>query len=968
MQNFRFAVLAMAMTAVGSAAAEGTRTQSWENGPVAQLKKIELGSWAFADNTPDDDCWEDNLGNKNFHNYPPCYLLDLGEEDVTTGRGYILKDIAPMFGSAGLLQDKRNNMDRLMSSPLMTGTEIVHEATGGPIDVDFLFGAGGFGNRLCYYYAPAEAAVDKDTRALVKAFAEGEIPTFCIDTQMRASKHMERWKKNASGEWEMLDKSTTEFSNDHLGTVLAKGPDSNYGGWGDDLITGKKFRLKYYGPAYDQEPTDYFPAGTRIYFFLVTYNDGGWNGELNDDGTWKDTRLPYSVKFASRKLNAEFGTQGNWWDLDQHREYGELYGEGVMAAAAINYWFADSNTGETVNLNLLSWEDRVQPEMTGDAYKANSDYDMGDVAFYLTGVKNPITDINEADPLNLRVDPWSSYDPATNTNSYTHWLNIVNNDNESSALRSGDLQPMTVKNGNIEPGYTWVSISRYDNDGNVANPLKYLVIRKSASLDGRADGSYQVADLLDPNLKIKIAYAFVDTYGQSLDNVKFNTPGKGISEFTRGENDTTPIDFTDIVYKYEHSAVTTGSHPWKYGYQMSFSLNGGKIRTTNQDKVMIPRSEIIVDPRGTAEAIDFADSDEKHFIGKLPDINNRMYVTVRCSNVTDMDGKDQIKAVALCGTGKLDHYKDGSMPAVSNNILCVITRGDDNKWTITSNNGNYRLAGASEHDDAQWLVLEADLVPSDVHAVIYTQVKDTKNDQIDNNFYGIAPQGCKLPELKFDVDLHFEGEAFTYYDEERGCYPALFQGLTTWSIDGFDDNSGVQFNQWRKYDNVLYQWGGTGEAYLNILHGVEPRSGSIPAELYTPWLGYRDSDHSETISSNDLSFADGRWTNHDVLVQPFDEKSHVTSHYLMRAYYVPAAPENLPEARANNGRYIVLEASKLAEANQRQTTGIENVDSDSATAAPVYFNLQGVQVAAPEAGQIYIVVRGDKTTKEVYRD
>lgn len=622
-----------------------------------------------------------------------------------------------MFGSTGLLQDKRNNLDRLMSSPLMTGTEIVHEATGGPVEVDFMFGAGNFGNRLCYYYAPAEAAVDKDPRALVKAFAQNEIPTFCIDPQMRASKHMERWKKDSqTGEWKKLDKNVDHFDNDHLGRVLALGPDTNYGSWGDDLITGRRFRLKYFGAGYDQEPTDNFPAGTRIYFFLVTYNDGNWDGELDENGQWKDSRLPYSVKFASRTLNTEFGTQGNWWDIDNHREYGEKYGSGAMAASAINYWYADSNTGQPVNLNMISWEDRIQPESDGNGtYTANSDYDMGDVAFALYGVKNPITDIDEADPLRLRVDPWSDYTPADNTNHYTHWLNIVNEG--GAPVRSCDLQPVTFSDGRLLPAYTWVSISQYENGGDAARPLKFLVIRKSARLDGKNDGEYQAADLVNENLRIKLDYAFVDSYGQDLAGVEFKSVQ---NEFTRGINDETAVDFGNLYYKYEQDTEATGSHPWKYGYQMSFSLNGGKIRNTNIDTVMIPRSEIIVDPRGTAEDIDFAGTEEKHFTGTLPEIKNRMYVTVRCADLTDLDTKEDIKAVMLCGTDRLSHYKDGSAPSIGNNILCILTKGDDNNWAVSSQNGNYRLAGMSAHDDAQWLVLEADLVPSDVHAVIYT--------------------------------------------------------------------------------------------------------------------------------------------------------------------------------------------------------------------------------------------------------
>lgn len=230
MQKLTLALVAASMT-FASLAAEEASQFPWQTGPVSKLKKIDLGTWSFADDINLDDQWVDDLGNKKTHNYPSCYQLDLsGEGDITIGRSYILKDIAPMFGSTGLLQDKRNNLDRLMSSPLMTGTEIVHEATGGPVEVDFMFGAGNFGNRLCYYYAPAEAAVDKDPRALVKAFAQNEIPTFCIAPQMRASKHMERWKKDSqTGEWKKLDKNVDHFDNDHLGRVLALGPDTNYG-------------------------------------------------------------------------------------------------------------------------------------------------------------------------------------------------------------------------------------------------------------------------------------------------------------------------------------------------------------------------------------------------------------------------------------------------------------------------------------------------------------------------------------------------------------------------------------------------------------------------------------------------------------------------------------------------------------------------------------------------------------------
>lgn len=46
-------------------------------------------------------------------------------------------------------------------------------------------------------------------------------------------------------------------------------------------------------------------------------------------------------------------------------------------------------------------------------------------------------------------------------------------------------------------------------------------------------------------------------------------------------------------------------------------------------------------------------------------------------------------------------------------------------------------------------------------------------------------------------------------------------------------------------------------------------------------------------------------------------------------------------------------------------TGIENVETVDTDAPAVYYNLQGVEVANPEQGNVYIVKRGSKVTKEV---
>lgn len=48
-------------------------------------------------------------------------------------------------------------------------------------------------------------------------------------------------------------------------------------------------------------------------------------------------------------------------------------------------------------------------------------------------------------------------------------------------------------------------------------------------------------------------------------------------------------------------------------------------------------------------------------------------------------------------------------------------------------------------------------------------------------------------------------------------------------------------------------------------------------------------------------------------------------------------------------------------------TAIETIEAEEAEPEAVYYNLQGVQVVNPEGGNIYIVRRGAKATKELYR-
>ena len=377
--------------------AQESVAQTWEqNSYITGLKKIELGQWTVPDTVKNK--WTDESGEWRFHNYPSCYLLDLKEEngDVTPGKSYVLKDMAEMFGPDGLLKDGHDNLDRLMQSPLMSATRLVYTAKGGPVDVDYMFGSGGFGNRLCYFYVPADSEYDKTTLSVAQTLADNKIPTFCIADQMRTSIHMDRFEKQ-NGEWTKINEVV---GNSALGDKLNDpDKDGTYGGWGDNLITGKRFRLKYFGDDYTGEPTDVFPEGTRIYFFLATYNQDGWNGVASEGVK------PYSIKFAYRQLNREFGSQGKWdyLKVPKHKEKYDTYGPGIFAAAAVNFTYTDSEQGILQNVQFLTWEDFVQPDPDPDAEKKVGDFDMGDVGFGLYGVKNPLFDVISESTIKLQT-------------------------------------------------------------------------------------------------------------------------------------------------------------------------------------------------------------------------------------------------------------------------------------------------------------------------------------------------------------------------------------------------------------------------------------------------------------------------------------------------------------------------------------------------------------------------------------
>lgn len=954
--------------------AQESAAQRWEqNENITKLKKIELGQWTVPDTVKIK--WTDKYGKWEIHNYPSCYLLDLKEgSDVTPGKSYVLKDMAEMFGPDGLLKDANDNLDRLMQSPLMSATRLVYTAKGGPVDVDYMFGSGGFGNRLCYFYVPADSEDDKTTLSVAKTLADNKIPTFCIADQMRTSIHMDRFEKQ-NGEWTKINEVV---GNSALGDKLKDATD-NYGGWGDNLITGKRFRLKYFGEDYTGEPTDDFPAGTRIYFFLATYNHDGWNGVASEGVK------PYSIKFAYRQLNREFGSQGEW-DFEHnttHKKRYDTYGPGIFAAAAVNFTYTDSEQGTLQNVHFLTWEDFVQPDDTGKV----GDFDMGDVGFGLYGVNNPLFDVISESTIKLQAiqeakdyqDQFFGSKGALG-NAYRYKFILTNGDeNGENKVYSRGLQPVTFTKDNAEtgeghfnPAYTWASIRRFTDDSEVGEVVKFVVIKKTARLPEEWNRLPKVEDLNKPDLIYRIEYAMTDTYDET--KVPENWDGtwfidgqqKSYFEYRRGEEiDKTALPLEKMTSLYL-DAVETLNPEGKYinskRFWMMFAFRDGIRVRTNESAVASPRAEVVIEPRGTAEAIDLDGSETKHLesLDGLASIDNRTFFTLTYNPQTELYGKEHISALFIVNEEgkrfcKIKYDKDKSQ---------WVTEVESNDHADNQNPDFKILDVIDESDTRRHFVLSTNLAPDKKFGVMVETQRDLKFDGvpvIDYNTFGGYPAECQMPTLSFDkAELSKNGVC-----EHGGKQSYVMYVNTEWSLKGASVPGQPVFSQWRTYNNPAYPWDNKESAYLNILYQNQAATGTIPAEAYENWLGSYDNEL--------ISTGDGSWKNHDILAQQNEGVTDVNGEYVVRAYF-PSAPAILAmpmkakaaEASVNTS-YVVLEAKKPFNAVRNElTTVIETITTDT-DAPAVYYNLRGQRVAVPAAGELYIVRRGTQISKEIVR-
>lgn len=947
----------------------------WQsNSAITNLPQIDLGTWNEITN-------DGSRGDA--HPFPLCYELQYSENDVKEDEGFIVKDFGPMFGENGLLAGEADNLDKVMSSPLMTGTRLVYEATGGPIDVDYLFGAGAFPKRLCYFYLPADYSENSDeffnTEAIAELLKTNRIPLFSLDSDLSTSRHMAHYSKNGTS-W---DKSDIPVGNTLLGTIM-NSPNYNYNNTetgenytGDDKLTGKIFRLKYFGDDYTTPASDDFPKGTRIYFLLATYYD---------------QITPFSIKFAFRALNKEFGDQGRWQpdsskenpnpdnendtmylNWQRYNAAAEKYaGNGMFAAVGVNFTYTDSEKGTLKNINFMTWEDWTQP-LGGSV----GDLDMNDLGFGLIGVTNPILDAISNTEIELKVN--QKVDDFANgglINHYIYKFDLKTPDEDpgfKKRVYSRALQPVTFDTEKKEfvPSYTWATIRQFTADNKEGEDIKYLVFRKSAHLPESSDHTPAVEDLNNPELIYRIEYGLTDDKDKLPEQFNGNWRIAGENntstdqpyfEHTRGtDNDWNVIllrQMTDIQFEVDEQINPENKYTDKRTFMMTFDFREGYETITNRDWVASPRGTIVVEPRGMLDKVDLADDEVKHLASTedLAPIDNRTYFTLSYNPEVDLNQKEQLRALFIVDqTGR----RFGKI--LKSNAGDWITQAE------TDESQTYEIIQViepSETDNLRHFLIASTLKPTDDNGmpIKYGMMIETFRATNDGwNNFGIYPQACTMPELIFkEVTLSRNAEN-----------PKVLHASTAWQLLHCEHAGDAIFSQWRKYDDPEFVWEGhEGTAtYNNILFNNEVATGTMPVNEYNDWYQKAFSEENSLQYFQDSE----SWTNKDILkVHPDRSHPKVTAEYVLRAY-CPATPailrdkELAPSIRADGSaaNYLVLEATK--EATQQIVSGIEDVDSEVFSEAPTYFNLQGQKVENPEVGNLYIVVKGDQATKQIFR-
>lgn len=993
-------------------------------GPFVNGDYLPMGQWKYDDDSEPSESWIQQEGSE-WHDLPTFKMLDFDADNATDGMTYRWQDMKGLLGAGGLLEDHNtNNLVKIYASPLMTSRNLVYEAEGNmPVTVDYMFSSAGFGSRLGYFYVKKDD--NRTTAELCKALSRHEIPTYALTNEMRAGKHITRIPSDGN--------PNHTVGNEDLGNIGITGTPQE--SWKDDRFHGKKFTLKYYGENYTDGATENFPEGTKIYFYLATYNinDALTLNPENGDGS---LRNPDSFVFSSRELNKEFGTLGNWRksnnDVPNHKKYYEMFGAGIMGAVAVNYKYTDADNNEQ-KLNLLCWEDWSQ----------SNEFDMNDVVFSLDGVKKIDTNNDKLPEIQLEGKRVSVYNAETGKNEYTHRLKVSPKD---GPLLSCHLQSIRDKEDNFctpihisRKGYT--ADGRLIDDKDFGKPCaKTILLRKTAyKKEANADNKEQnrltitEANRYNKDIQYTIDYAVID--GQyDLTNAVWKEL-KGL--YKRGESDNEIIDLSPIewVEDAHEQDINAENFIVKEVYQAL--LDGIKVDKDHDgsvdDNFMYSNTVEFSLPTGTVDfklagMHDELDGDVKEQNKEISNgyivefnVNGNVGQTRNEVNVSD-DNIKHLSSVYTANdedgnfswhtfTTKLDGGTRTASLKTSDNCtfgLNVAKKPSDPVLEVAK--PVITLANESRDDKAlyKWIVdtswelvgaVGADCTP------LYKQWYSF-NDPFEGDGKGCREHGSETSYTHEGLvqDKTFPNKSeITFEYTVRGYIPVYVNGDARLMPDGIaysgTANQKTEVGKFAADGNPETKWCDNTQSGENY-----------------PWLEYKYND-SVTVSRWAVLGAEGKEAENDLLrdfkLQYYDEVSsewkdiesitnnkdnqivrlisdpvtakcfrlYVTAGeqggsktprvYEFTLFGSKASSHSGIKARAaaaapSFDSYYVVEANNSGSEIGGLNTGVDSIETD-ADAEAEYYDLQGMRVANPRSGNVYIVIRGGKASKQIMR-
>lgn len=293
---------------------------------------------------------------------------------------------------------------------------------------------------------------------------------------------------------------------------------------------------------------------------------------------------------------------------------------------------------------------------------------------------------------------------------------------------------------------------------------------------------------------------------------------------------------------------------------------------------------------------------------------------------------------------------DPANPTAINNIFAGATNDGTGKLTIDGvavGGGSTGVAFTGSGDSRKMFIYVEDLPDGNAGNKVY------RYDIGANDTWGaVAPTLLSEPTAKLvNTNTGMLGSAL---HNVVFCSQTRYSGSNTAGVPAFlviNEDGNIIFNGADLVETLDGCYGG-GMA----LNADETKfaivDGSANIQVYdVTWTDNVPSfTHSSTLASNDQ----------DICQMAFDYSGNLHCINRKHGYYVHAVP---CEARD------VVTPAKAELVITGTSSGVENIEIEAENAedvAPVYYNLQGVQVVNPENG-IYIVKRGNKVTKEYIR-